>query len=52
VLGLYCVAKRVSTASEVKWLAAAGIEFADGVSRGLAVAATTKGDELALQLGD
>jgi EAL domain-containing protein (putative c-di-GMP-specific phosphodiesterase class I) len=53
VLGLYCVAKRVSSASEVKWLAAAGIEFADGVSRGLAVAATTKRDEaMTLQLDE
>lgn len=49
VLGLYCVAKKVSSASDVKWLAAAGIEFADGVSRGLAVAATTKNDELSLE---
>jgi EAL domain-containing protein (putative c-di-GMP-specific phosphodiesterase class I) len=48
VLGLYCVAKKVSSASDVKWLAAAGIEFADGVSRGLAVAATTRSDELTL----
>jgi EAL domain-containing protein (putative c-di-GMP-specific phosphodiesterase class I) len=40
VLGLYCVAKQVSSSSEAKWLAAAGIEFADGVSRGVAVAAT------------
>lgn len=40
VLGLYCVAKQVSSASEAKWLAAAGIEFADGVGRGVAVAAT------------
>jgi EAL domain-containing protein (putative c-di-GMP-specific phosphodiesterase class I) len=53
VLGLYCVAKQVSSGSEVKWLAAAGIEFADGVSRGVAVAATTKNDEgLTLQLDE
>jgi EAL domain-containing protein (putative c-di-GMP-specific phosphodiesterase class I) len=53
VLGLYCVAKQVSSSSEVKWLAAAGIEFADGVSRGVAVAATTNEDEgLSLQLGE
>jgi EAL domain-containing protein (putative c-di-GMP-specific phosphodiesterase class I) len=53
VLGLYCVAKQVSSSSEVKWLAAAGIEFADGVSRGVAVAATTKHEEgLSLQLGE
>jgi hypothetical protein len=53
VLGLYCVAKQVASASEVKWLAAAGIEFADCVSRGLAVAATTKRDEAAtLQLDE
>jgi EAL domain-containing protein (putative c-di-GMP-specific phosphodiesterase class I) len=53
VLGLYCVAKHVSSSSEVKWLAAAGIEFADGVSRGVAIAATTKRAEAAtLQAGD
>jgi EAL domain-containing protein (putative c-di-GMP-specific phosphodiesterase class I) len=53
VLGLYCVAKQVSSSSEAKWLAAAGIEFADGVSRGVAVAATTKtGEVLTLQAGD
>jgi len=40
VLGLYCVAKEVASSSEAKWLAAAGIEFADGVGRGVAVAAT------------
>jgi EAL domain-containing protein (putative c-di-GMP-specific phosphodiesterase class I) len=49
VLGLYCVAKKVSTPSQVKWLAAAGIEFADGVSRGLAAAATTNDEALTLQ---
>jgi EAL domain-containing protein (putative c-di-GMP-specific phosphodiesterase class I) len=53
VLGLYCVAKQVSSGSQVKWLAAAGIEFADGVSRGVAVAATTKNEEgLTLQLDE
>ncbi|HWW21009.1 MAG TPA: EAL domain-containing protein [Steroidobacteraceae bacterium] len=52
VLGLYCVAKQVSSASDVKWLAAAGIEFADGVSRGLAVAATMKSDDLSVHLGE
>jgi EAL domain-containing protein (putative c-di-GMP-specific phosphodiesterase class I) len=46
VLGLYCVAKQVSSSSQVKWLAAAGIEFADGVSRGVAVASTTKSGEV------
>jgi EAL domain-containing protein (putative c-di-GMP-specific phosphodiesterase class I) len=50
VLGLYCVAKKVSSASQVKWLAAAGIEFADGVSRGVAAAATKSEDALTLRL--
>jgi hypothetical protein len=44
VLGLYCVAKQVSSVSAVKWLAVAGIEFADAVNRGLAIASTTKRD--------
>jgi EAL domain-containing protein (putative c-di-GMP-specific phosphodiesterase class I) len=52
VLGLYCVAKKVSSASEAKWLAAAGIEFADGVSRGVAVAATRTGEVLSLRAAD
>jgi EAL domain-containing protein (putative c-di-GMP-specific phosphodiesterase class I) len=52
VLGLYCIAKQVSSQSEAKWLAAAGIEFADGVSRGVAVAATRTGEVLTLRAGD
>ena len=52
VLGLYCVAKQVSSQSEAKWLAAAGIEFADGVSRGVAVAAARTGEALTLRAGD
>jgi EAL domain-containing protein (putative c-di-GMP-specific phosphodiesterase class I) len=49
VLGLYCVAKKVSSSSQVKWLAGAGIEFADGVSRGVAAAATRNDEALVLQ---
>ena len=52
VLGLYCVAKQVSSSSEVKWLAAAGIEFAEGVSPGVATAATRTGEVPVLQVGD
>jgi EAL domain-containing protein (putative c-di-GMP-specific phosphodiesterase class I) len=44
VLGLYCVAKQVASSSQAKWLAAAGVEFADGVSRGVATAATKTGE--------
>jgi EAL domain-containing protein (putative c-di-GMP-specific phosphodiesterase class I) len=49
VLGLYCVAKKVSSSSQVKWLAGAGIEFADGISRGVAAAATRNDEALTLQ---
>lgn len=38
VLGLYCVAKQVASTSQVKWLTSAGIEFADGVGRGVVIA--------------
>jgi len=52
VLGLYCVAKQISSTSEAKWLAAAGIEFADGLSRGVEVASTRSDEEQQLQVGD
>jgi hypothetical protein len=52
ILGLYCVAKQVSSSSEVKWLAAAGIEFAEAVSPGVATAATRTGEVPVLQVGD
>jgi hypothetical protein len=52
VLGLYCVARQVSSSSEVKWLAAAGIEFAESVSPGVATAATKTGEVPVLQVGD
>ncbi len=42
VLGLYCVAKQVDSAPLAQWLAAAGIEFSDGISRGETIGATTK----------
>jgi len=45
VLGPYCVAKQVYSQAQVKWLAAAGIEFADSVNRGVAVVAP-KTDEV------
>jgi EAL domain-containing protein (putative c-di-GMP-specific phosphodiesterase class I) len=52
VLGLYCVAKGVSSTSQAKWLAGAGIEFADGVSRGVATAATKTGEVPVLQVDE
>ena len=39
VLGLYCVAKQVTSTAQAKWLTSAGIEFADGVGRGVVAAA-------------
>ena len=43
VLGLYCVAKGVRTPEEARWLAQAGVEFADRmISRGGKGAATTR----------
>ncbi len=38
VLGLYCVAKQVTSTSQVKWLTSAGVEFVDGVGRGVVIA--------------
>jgi hypothetical protein len=52
VLGLYCVAKQVSSQAQVKWLAAAGIEFADSVDRGVAVVAAKTDEVPALQAGN
>jgi len=44
VLGLYCVAKGVTTPEQARWLAQAGVEFADRmVSRAGKDAATTRG---------
>ncbi len=44
VLGLYCVAKGVKTPEQARWLAQAGVEFADRmVSRAGKGAATTRG---------
>ncbi|HEX4376335.1 MAG TPA: EAL domain-containing protein [Steroidobacteraceae bacterium] len=42
VLGLYCVAKQVTSTSQVKWLTSAGVEFADGVGRGVVIAAAKR----------
>lgn len=44
VLGLYCVAKGIKTPEQARWLAQAGVEFADRmVSRAGKGAATTRG---------
>ncbi|HEY5019713.1 MAG TPA: EAL domain-containing protein [Steroidobacteraceae bacterium] len=52
VLGLYCVAKGVKTPAAARWMASAGIEFADRPSRGgIAVATTRNGRALALAKG-
>jgi EAL domain-containing protein (putative c-di-GMP-specific phosphodiesterase class I) len=45
VLGLHCVATNAETPRKREWLAAAGIEFADPLSRDPAGAATRKGAE-------
>jgi hypothetical protein len=42
VLGLYCVAKQVKTPEEARWMASAGIEFADRITRDGKGAATTR----------
>jgi len=42
VLGLYCVAKGVKSPATARWLAAAGIEFAERSSRVGTNGATTK----------
>jgi hypothetical protein len=42
VLGLYCVAKGVKSASTARWLGSAGIEYADRLSRVAAAGATTR----------
>jgi hypothetical protein len=42
VLGLYCVAKGVKTPAAARWMASAGIEYADRPTRGAASAATTR----------
>jgi EAL domain-containing protein (putative c-di-GMP-specific phosphodiesterase class I) len=41
VLGLYCVAKGVKSATTARWLGSAGIDYAERFSRGAAAAATT-----------
>jgi EAL domain-containing protein (putative c-di-GMP-specific phosphodiesterase class I) len=51
VLGLYCVAKQVASTPLAQWLAAAGVEFSDGVSRAETGGATTKSEE-ALSLAE
>jgi EAL domain-containing protein (putative c-di-GMP-specific phosphodiesterase class I) len=45
VLGLHCVAVNAEAPQTREWLAAAGIEFADQLSRGPAGGATRKGGE-------
>jgi EAL domain-containing protein (putative c-di-GMP-specific phosphodiesterase class I) len=45
VLGLHCVAVNAEALQTREWLAAAGIEFADQISRGPAGGATRKGVE-------
>jgi hypothetical protein len=42
VLGLYCVAKGVKTPAAARWMAAAGIEYAERPTRAAASAATTR----------
>ena len=42
VLGLYCVAKGVKTPAAARWMASAGVEYADRPTRGAASAATTR----------
>jgi hypothetical protein len=42
VLGLYCVAKGIKHTATARWLASAGIEFADRSSRVQTAAATTR----------
>jgi hypothetical protein len=51
VLGLYCVAKSVKTPEEARWLASAGVEFADRISRAGKGAATTRSAR-ALKIAD
>jgi hypothetical protein len=41
VLGLYCVAKGVKSATSARWLGSAGIDYAERLNRGPAVVATT-----------
>ncbi len=45
VLGLHCVAVNADAPQTREWLASAGIEFADQISRGPAAGATRKGVE-------
>jgi hypothetical protein len=42
VLGLYCIAKGVKSATTARWLGSAGIEYADRLSRVAAAGATTR----------
>jgi hypothetical protein len=42
VLGLYCVAKSVKTPDAARWLASAGVEFADRATRVRTSGATTR----------
>ena len=50
VLGLHCVAKSVASQAAAKWLAAAGLDFADRISDERKTGSTTKtGEALALE---
>ncbi|MFO1265599.1 MAG: EAL domain-containing protein [Rubrivivax sp.] len=50
VLGLHCVAKSVASQAAAKWLAAAGLDFADRISDDRRAGSTTKtGEALALE---
>ena len=50
VLGLHCVAKSVASPAAAKWLAAAGLDFADRISGEKRAGSTTKtGEALALE---
>jgi len=51
VLGLYCVAKGVQSSATARWLASAGIEFAQGASRGTGAATTRRARVLKLAMG-
>jgi hypothetical protein len=45
VLGLYCVAKGIKHTATARWLASAGVEFADRSSRAQTAGATTRSAE-------
>ena len=51
VLGLYCVAKGVQGSATARWLASAGIEFAQGASRATGAATTRRARVLQLAIG-